>query len=153
MVAESWLIKLRHLQYARYFPELQQLNSEDERVLVWKAARRQHRARLVLLGFVMPYFAAVAFVVATATRYVPAFFMTGFGRVLWLWLGILLVLALPFSGLSGGILLSRKVLRTSLRRILNERGCPICVKCGYPLIRSDSTCPECGSQCDPQDMS
>jgi len=62
------------------------------------------------------------------------------------------------SGIIGGVIggsaagalqyLFRRPIQREIRRLLNERGIPICVQCGYDLRGADENaerCPECGT--------
>lgn len=56
------------------------------------------------------------------------------------------VLVISWSGLRP----FRHRINQSLRRQLNSRGMPICMKCGYSLRGTTSgVCPECGAVCPP----
>lgn len=135
----------RHLLFDRWLPEIQHLEDDRQRMLAWGIIEKQHRVRLFLVRFLIPFVVCVAYLVTFRDVFLS---MDRVGRILWLALGVLFFFIMILSGLLGGVVFFRRRLRIALRRLLNQWGCATCEACGYRLVGAHPVCPECGAAKD-----
>lgn len=120
------------------FPELDRFTSTEDEQVAWARASRLA-------------FQPVDFVILSIILFVPAFgvflWRSGWGQISYVMITATIIAEIG-AGLFATLvvpLVSRGVMRRSLRRSLNGCGIPTCIGCGYDLTGNMSgTCPECG---------
>ena len=131
----AWKVIGRWLAW--WFPDLTRIESASARRTLWRSAFRPvsdswaYRASIIL-----PYTGCL-FALLVGPRIVD------------IWIVVVVAAFLMTLSYPAALWPVRRRITHNLRRILNERGLPTCLKCGYDLTGIESgVCPECGTKID-----
>ena len=132
----------------RAYPELAVLKDPAERRRAWLAAHRTvRRRRFLALAFTFIAFVLALLLLQTAGDLIRA---KSWG---WIWFKWLRLPVEFFTLFAAGYIFAGFFSRhfdRALRKELAQRGCPICLHCGYDLQgQTIPRCPECGQPFDP----
>ncbi len=126
--------------FARSWPELARVDASDRRKLYRAAFRPVLRSwRYWGIALALQAVAQVAFRMAGAEL---AYWLPDYARE------IRFLAPAVGAGIAGGVTvwLVQQRIKHNLRLLLNKRGLPTCVPCGYDLTGNVSgACPECGT--------
>lgn len=129
--------------HLKQFPELELIESEEQRREVIKEHDRQANREWVFWAIALTVPLVMYFTIRAAIVT-----LTNLNRIWaeWLTVAVILVTWVPFAFAT-----YRRSRQAFIRKKLTELGTPVCRKCGYALVgQTEPRCPECGEPFDPE---